>query len=93
MGDAVVGLGGRRRGVDDHLGLDLVEDGFEPGGISNVGFEVLDAVRLGSPVARATKVDDGYGADIVAEEHANDVVTEETTAANHHDGAKLRLLF
>lgn len=53
MGDAIVGLGGRRRGVDDDLGLDLVEDGFELGSVGDVGLEVLDAIRLGSPVPRA----------------------------------------
>ena len=93
MGDAVVGLGGRRRGVDDDLRLDLVEDLFESGGVGDVGFEVLNTIRLGAPVARAAKVDDANGADVVAEEHADNVVAEEATAANHQDGAKLRFLF
>ena len=93
MRDAVVGLGRRRRGVDDNLGLDLVEDSFELVGVGDVGIKVLDTVGIGPPVARAAEIDDRYGADVVAEENADNVVTEEATAANYQDRPKVRLLF
>src|SRR5205823_1847521 len=38
--DLVVGLGGGRGGVDDDVGLGLVEDGLEFVGIGDVGVEV-----------------------------------------------------
>lgn len=58
VGNGVAGLRGGRRGVDDHIGLDLRKDGLELGGVGDVGVEVGHAVRVGPPVARTPQVND-----------------------------------
>lgn len=79
--DLAVALGDGRRGVDDNVGADLFEDGGEAVRVGDVGFEVLDAVRVGAPVARAPQVDDGHGGGPVAQEEADDVVAQEAAPA------------
>lgn len=93
VGDAVVGLRGGRCGVDDNVGLGFREDGLELFDVGNVGLKVGHAVRIRPPVARATEVDDGHGTLIVAQQQADNVVAQETTTTNDHDGAELPLLF
>ncbi len=78
--------------MDDHVGLGLLEDALELGGVGDVGLVVGHAVRVGPPVARAVQINDRHGARVVAQQQAHDVVSQEAAAADDHDGAQLRLL-
>lgn len=64
--DLAVALRDGRRGVDDDVRADLVENGDQAVRVGDVGLKVLDAVRVGPPVARAPQVDDGHGGGPVA---------------------------
>jgi hypothetical protein len=93
VGDPVVALGGRRGGVDDDVGLHVLEDGGQLVGVGNVGLEVLEAVGLGAAVAHAAQVEGRDGAVVVVQEHVDHMVAQKAAAADHEYPAQVGLLF